>query len=48
MVGGFLEYNSMVLGFQWLYVLALVLFGLAFAASESFKRRDSHVKVWIG
>lgn len=36
MLGGFLEYNSMYFGFRSLYVLALVLYGLAFMTT----RRD--------
>jgi hypothetical protein len=30
MLGGFLEYNSMYFGFRSLYVLALVLYAIAF------------------
>jgi len=38
MVGGFLEYNSMYLGYRSLYGLALVLFGLAYIASWRARR----------
>tara|TARA_B100001971_G_scaffold134787_1_gene124528 strand:+ start:4243 stop:4494 length:252 start_codon:yes stop_codon:yes gene_type:complete len=34
MVGGFLEYNSMYLGYRSLYGLALVLFALAYFSSR--------------
>jgi len=33
MLGGFLEYNSMYLGYRSLYLLALVMYGLAFVFS---------------
>jgi hypothetical protein len=33
MLGGFLEYNSLYFGFRALYVFALVLYGLALAAT---------------
>jgi hypothetical protein len=36
MVGGFCEYNSMYFGFRSLSVLAMVLYGLAFAATLAF------------
>jgi hypothetical protein len=33
MLGGFLEYNSMYFGFRSLYLVALVVYGLAFAST---------------
>jgi hypothetical protein len=43
MLGGFLEYNSLYFGFRALYVFALVLYGLALAATllrPAFRRRE--------
>jgi hypothetical protein len=37
--GGLIEYNSMYFGFQFLYVLALVIYGLAFLLC--LRERDS-------
>ena len=34
MFGGFLEYNAMFLGFKSLYIMAIVLYGLAFLATR--------------
>jgi len=33
MVGGLLEYNSMYFGFQFLYLLVVLMYGLAFLFS---------------
>jgi hypothetical protein len=33
MLGGFLEYNSMYFGYRSLYILALIMYGLAFWGS---------------
>ncbi len=38
MLGGFLEYNSMYFGFQFLYILAFILYGLAFFSSVRSRR----------
>jgi hypothetical protein len=40
-VGGLLEYNSMYLGFQALYVLAMVCYVLAFVADWVLVRKDT-------
>jgi SAM-dependent methyltransferase len=39
-VGGLLEYNSMYLGFQALYLMAMLCYLLAFAADWTFMRKD--------
>jgi hypothetical protein len=39
-VGGLLEYNSMYLGFQALYLLAMVCYVLAFVADWVLVRKD--------
>jgi hypothetical protein len=41
MVGGLLEYNSMYFGFNFLYLLAMALYGMAFVSS--FKRTMAFV-----
>jgi spermidine synthase len=41
MVGGLLEYNSMYLGFQALYLMAMGCYLLAFAADWIFMRNDA-------
>src|SRR5206468_4127229 len=43
MLGGFLEYNSLYFGFRALYIFALVLYGLALAATllrPTIRRRE--------
>ena len=40
-VGGLLEYNSMYLGFQALYLMAMGCYVLAFAADWMFMRKDA-------
>jgi spermidine synthase len=40
-VGGLLEYNSMYLGFQALYLIAMVCYALAFASDLFFKDRET-------
>jgi Spermine/spermidine synthase domain len=40
MVGGVLEYTSLVLGYRWLLVLVAVLYGLAFVTSRARWTRD--------
>jgi hypothetical protein len=34
MVGGVLEYTSLIFGYRWLLILVAVLYGLAFATSR--------------
>jgi hypothetical protein len=40
-VGGLLEYNSMYLGFQALYLLAMGCYALAFVSDWMFIRKDA-------
>jgi hypothetical protein len=40
-VGGLLEYNSMYLGFQALYLMAMVCYILAFVSEWTFTNRDA-------
>ncbi|OGG02317.1 MAG: hypothetical protein A3F83_07975 [Candidatus Glassbacteria bacterium RIFCSPLOWO2_12_FULL_58_11] len=47
MLGGFLEYNSMKYGFRSLYILALVLYGLAFLGVV-FHRKTKAGKMQVG
>jgi hypothetical protein len=42
-VGGLLEYNSMYLGFQALYVMAMVCYVLAFVSEWVFMNKDAPV-----
>lgn len=38
MVGGVLEYTSLIFGYRWLLILVAVLYGLAFATSRAGRR----------
>jgi hypothetical protein len=40
-VGGLLEYNSMYLGFQALYVMAMACYALAFVSEWIFANKDA-------
>jgi spermidine synthase len=40
-VGGLLEYNSMYLGFQALYLMAMACYGLAFASELVFRNKEA-------
>src|SRR5215475_8998158 len=42
-VGGLLEYNSMYLGFQALYVMAMACYVLAFVSDLMFQDKDAVV-----
>ena len=41
MVGGILEYTSMILGYRWLLIMVAVLYGLAFLAGRAHWRRPT-------